>query len=289
MIHQIMIVSKGGLCLYHYNFSIMEINPQLVAGFTTAIDSFSQSLIAERQSIESLQMSALYLRITPFSQGNLTMIVFFNKYDNLEIIDLLIFDLQTQFLERFGYMNFHQSNDLNVFRKFDKIVETLSVININIGFISHQSDYKTDIWKKFSNAQIKESGNDPVNSRGLKEIGLNAIQIKDPLLKSCILSIWNYNIESLEKNVKLLQDNHLFLVIIEPNFEFLQNLVSKIAFLREKFPKAQISGLIVSEKGAITQKNCELILQIPTFEIFLDNTSLHEDLIKILRDITLGM
>ena len=118
---------------------------------------------------------------------------------------------------------------------------------------------------------------------------MNTVRFKHPELKSCIISIWNLNIESIEKALNLLQDNHLFLVIIEPKFEFIQNLISKIAFLQENFAKSQISGLIISEKGTITKRNCELILQIPTFEISLSSDSLHEDILEIIKDIVLGL
>ncbi|MCK5343952.1 MAG: hypothetical protein KAR20_11140 [Candidatus Heimdallarchaeota archaeon] len=66
MIHEIMVVSQGGLCFYYYEFTKMKIDPQLVAGFTNAIESFSESLIQNQQSIENLQMSALNLRISHF-------------------------------------------------------------------------------------------------------------------------------------------------------------------------------------------------------------------------------
>ena len=82
MIHELMIVSQGGLCIYSYEFTEMQVNPQLVAGFTTAIDTFSESLLENKQNIDSLQMTALNLKISRFLHNALSMIIFFNKYDS---------------------------------------------------------------------------------------------------------------------------------------------------------------------------------------------------------------
>ena len=270
----------------------MDINPHLVAGFATAIDSFSQTLIARKQSIESLRMTELKLRLSTFNQGNLTMIVFFNIYDSVEIIDSIIFDLQTQFLERFGHMNLLQSHDLNIFRTFDSIIESLSSVHLNIGFLSQQSEYKAKLWNLFSEFQLEEKQNEAKNEKNTRlnlDYNLNVIQIHDPALKSCMLSVWNFDIESIERKQVALQDTHLFLITVEPNFDFLQNLLAKIEFLRKNYPNSHISGIIISEKGEITKSNCELILQIPTFEISLNDTLIKEKIAEIVRNITFGI
>ena len=72
MIQRVMIVSQAGLCIYSYDFSILSDSyTQLVSGFTTAINTFSQTLIDKEQNIESLQMSALNIRISSFLHDNL--------------------------------------------------------------------------------------------------------------------------------------------------------------------------------------------------------------------------
>ena len=145
MIHEIMIVSQGGLCVYSYEFTEMKINPQLVAGFTTAIGTFSQSLLEREQNIESLQMTALNLKISPFLHNALSMVVFFNKYDNIDTINSIIIDLQTQFIESFGKYEIEDFFNMSLLKPFNDIVIPLCNTHIDIGMLSVQSVYKSKL------------------------------------------------------------------------------------------------------------------------------------------------
>ncbi len=290
MIHKIMVISNGGLCLYYYDFSIMQINPQLVAGFTVAIDKFSETLISKEQNIEFLQMSSLNIRISPFLKKQLMMIVFFNRYDPIEKIDLIIYDLQIQFIENYGQDLDVNYIDMELYRSYNPIVTSLCRTHVNIAVLSSQSILKSKFW--YLLGQINEQGNQKQILSLKKEQddrNLNVIPFIDDQIKNCDSSLWNLDIENLEMNHYLFTDWQIFLIIIEPKFDLILNLISKIEFIKEKFPLSKLVGIYLSNNETISLKNCELILQIPSHHISFEDKSVVDNLKKFLHNELLGI
>ena len=287
MIHEIMIVSQGGLCLYSYEFTEMNVNPQLVAGFTTAIGTFSQSLLEREQTIESLQMTALNLKISPFLHNALSMIVFFNKYDNIDIINSIIIDLQTQFIESFGNYDVNDFFNITLLKPFDDIVTPLCITHIDIGMLSVQSLYKSKLWELLVNINDGNLNVPQVSDENKKE--LKTIEYIDSNLPNCDISIWNFDLEAAEMHQNIFQNKQIFIIIIEANLDFIQKYISIIEILKKNYSNSLMVGVKMTESGTITKNNVERLLQIPIYELSINEPSAKENLTDIINNCVIGI
>ena len=293
MIHEVMIVSQGGLCLYHYEFTKMKIDPQLVAGFTNAIDSFSASLIKKHQNIESLQMSSLNLRISSFLRKTLSVILFYNKYDSVEVLDQIIIELKSQFIERFGHYRLEDFYDMNILRPFDSVVVSLCKTHFDIGLLSSQSPYKSQLWNLIEQINVGQPKIDlqPLSSVSSEEnqFKLNTMGYYDESLPNCDISLWNLDLETVESSQHIFQNKHIFLLIIEPDFKFIRRHLAMIELLKESFTDSHIVGILLTDYGTITKKNCETLLQIPLSVFQIDVPDAKANLKNILHEAVLGV
>ena len=287
MIHEIMIVSQGGLCIYSYEFTEMNANPQLVAGFTTAIGTFSQSLLEREQSIESLQMTALNLKISPFLHNTLSMVIFFNKYDNIDIINSIIIDLQTQFIESFGNYDVSDFFNISLLKPFNDIVIPLCITHIDIGMLSVQSEYKSKLWELIVNINDENSNTSQVSDENKKE--LKTIEFIDSNLPNCDISIWNFDLEAAEMHQNIFQNKQIFIIIIEANLDFIQKYISMIEILKKNYSNSLIVGITMTESGTIAKKNIEKLLQIPIYELSINEPSARENLEDIIYNCVIGI
>ena len=287
MIHEIMIVSQGGLCVYSYEFTEMNVNPQLVAGFTTAIGTFSQSLLEREQTIESLQMTALNLKISPFLHNALSMIVFFNKYDNIDIINSIIIDLQTQFIESFGNYDVNDFFNITLLKPFDDIVIPLCITHIDIGMLSVQSLYKSKLWELLVNINDGNLNVPLVSDENKKE--LKTIEYIDSNLPNCDISIWNFDLEAAEMHQNIFQNKQIFIIIIEANLDFIQKYISIIEIFKKNYSNSLMVGVKMTESGTITKNNVERLLQIPIYELSINEQSAKENLTDIINNCVIGI
>ncbi len=287
MIHEIMIVSQGGLCVYSYEFTEMKVNPQLVAGFTTAIDTFSQSLLESKQNIESLQMTALNLKISPFLHEALSMVIFFNKYDNIDIINSIIIDLQTQFIESFGNYDVEDFFNITLLKPFNDIVIPLCNTHLDIGMLSVQSLYKSKLWEIIENINNRISNESHFSEENKNE--LKTIEYNDPKLPNCDISIWNFDLETAEMHQNIFQNKQIFIIIIEADFDFIQKYISIIEILKKNYNNSLIIGIMMTESGTVAKKNVEKLLQIPIFELSINEPSAKDNLIDIIYNCVIGI
>lgn len=286
MIHEIMIVSQGGLCVYSYEFTEMKINPQLVAGFTTAIGTFSQSLLEREQNIESLQMTALNLKISPFLHNALSMVVFFNKYDNIDTINSIIIDLQTQFIESFGNYEIEDFFNMTLLKPFNDIVIPLCNTHIDIGMLSVQSVYKSKLWELIVNINSRVLNESHVSEGNKNE--LKTIEYKNPNLPTCDISIWNLDLETAELHQSIFQNKQIFIIIIEADFNFIQKNISIIEILKKYYSNSLLVGIMMKESGTIALKNIEKLLQIPIYELSISDPSAKDNLTDIVYKCIIG-
>jgi len=287
VIHEIMIVSKGGLCIYSYEFTEMKVNPQLVAGFTTAIDSFSQSLLERKQSIDSLQMTALNLKISPFLHNALSMVVFFNKYDSINIINSIIIDLQTQFIESFGNYDLEDFYQTSLLNPFDKIAIPLCITHVDIGMLSVQSSYKSKLWELILNINNTSSNNTSISGEINNE--LKTIDYNCSNLKNCDVLIWNLDLEAAEMNQAIFHNKQIFIIIIEPDFDFIQKYIPIIEILKKNYDNSLMIGIMMTESGTITKKNVEKLLQIRIFELSINEQAAKDNLADIIYNCVIGI
>jgi hypothetical protein len=281
-----MIVSQGGLCVYSYEFTEMKINPQLVAGFTTAIGTFSQSLLEREQNIESLQMTALNLKISPFLHNALSMVVFFNKYDNIDTINSIIIDLQTQFIESFGNYEIEDFFNMTLLKPFNDIVIPLCNTHIDIGMLSVQSVYKSKLWELIVNINSRVLNESHVSEGNKNE--LKTIEYKNPNLPTCDISIWNLDLETAELHQSIFQNKQIFIIIIEADFNFIQKNISIIEILKKYYSNSLLVGIMMKESGTIALKNIEKLLQIPIYELSISDPSAKDNLTDIVYKCIIG-
>ncbi len=287
MIHEIMIVSQGGLCVYSHEFTEMQVNPQLVAGFTTAIDTFSQSLLEREQNIDSLQMTALNLKISRFLHNALSMIIFYNKYDSIDIINSIMIDLQTQFIESFGNYEVEDFFNTALLKPFDKIAIPLCTTHLDIGMLSVQSSYKSKLWEIIVNINNRSSGESSFSEEIKTE--LKTIEYNNPNLPNCDILIWNLDLETVKLHQNIFLNNQIFIIIIEADFDFIQKYISMIEILKKNNSNSLIVGIIMKESGAITKKNVEKLLQIPIFELSINEPSAKDNLSDIIYKCIIGI
>ena len=287
MIHELMIVSQGGLCIYSYEFSEMQVNPQLVAGFTTAIDTFSESLLENKQNIDSLQKTALNLKISRFLHNALSLIVFFNKYDNIDVIESIMIDLQTQFIESFGNYDIDDFFQTSLLKPFDKIAIPLCNTHVDIGMLSVQSSYKSKLWDLIVNIN-NSSSNESSNPEQIKKES-NTIGYNCPNLPNCDILIWNLDLEAAEMNQNIFHNKQIFIIIIEPDFDFIQKYIPIIEILKTNHDNSLMIGIMMTESGTITKKNVEKLLQIRIFELGINEQSAKENLADIIYNCVLGI
>jgi len=281
-----MIVSQGGLCVYSYEFTEMKVNPQLVAGFTTAIGTFSQSLLEKEQSIESLQMTALNLKISPFLHDALSMVVFFNKYDNIDTINSIIIDLQTQFIESFGKYDVEDFFNMSLLKPFNDIVIPLCHTHIDIGMLSVQSVYKSKLWELIVNINGGISNESQISNGNKNE--LKTIGYMNPNLPTCDISIWNLDLETAELHQSIFHNKQIFIIIIEADFDFIQKHISMIDILKKNYSNSLLVGIMMKESGTIALKNIEKLLQIPIYELSLGEPTAKDNLTDIIYKCVIG-
>ena len=287
MIHELMIVSQGGLCIYSYEFTKMQVNPQLVAGFTSAIDTFSESLMENKQNIDSLQMTGLNLKISRFLHNALSMIIFFNKYDSIDIINSIMIDLQTQFIESFGNYDIEDFFQTSLLKPFDKIAIPLCNTHVDIGMLSIQSSYKSKLWNLIVNIN-NSSTNESSNSEEIKN-ELKTIEYKCPNLPNCDVLIWNLDLEAAEMNQNIFHNKQIFIIIIEPDLDFIQKYIPIIEILKKNYDHSLMIGIMMTESGTITKKNVEKLLQIRIFELIFNEQSVKDNLADIIYNCVLGI
>ena len=278
MIQKILIVSAGGLSVFYHDFTEYLVNPQLVAGFTTAINSFSEQIIIHNQNIESIQMTALKMRIAAFLNNSVHLILFHNRYDSEEVIDSIIVDLQLQFIEMFGQLEMYEFAEISRFDSYKPIVEELCKTRINIGIVSSQSDLKQILWKEiFAQTDISDQHKD-----------WNVYEFTLEKYPHIGITLWNFDYEAFKHSLPLLSQKQLIYLVIEPDFDKILSLISKIEQIRQSNPKGQILGIFFGNVG-LYQNFAEIVLQIPIFPYQSVEDITHENLLQMFHETVLGV
>lgn len=278
MIQKVLVVTNSGLSIFYHDFTENVVNPQLVAGFTSAINSFSEQIIVQGQNIESLQMSNLKMRISTFLNNSIHMILFHNLYDPDEIVDSIIFDLELQFIEQFGQLEVYEFAEISRFHDFKPIVKELCKTRIDIGIISHQSELKKKIWRElFAESNPLEQSTE-----------WNVFQFSLEKYPHVQLSLWNFDYEGFNHNITLLQQKQILYFVIEANFNQILSLIKKIKLLKKQNPRILIVGLYVGESNLV-EKFAEIVLQIPIFSFNTIEDISNQTLLDVIHKSIIGV
>ncbi|MCK5343951.1 MAG: hypothetical protein KAR20_11135 [Candidatus Heimdallarchaeota archaeon] len=182
--------------------------------------------------------------------------------------------------------------DLTILKPFDEEVVPLCKTHIDIGLLSNQSPYKSKLWNMIEeiNTDQKNVGANPSIEMSTK---LNTIEYRDVDLTNCDISLWNLDLETVESNQHILLNKQIFLIIVEPDFKFIQQNLSRIEMLKKTFTDSNmhphIIGILLTNYGTITKKNCEKLLQIPISDFQINDPNARDKMKSILHHAVLGV
>ncbi|MHA1519904.1 MAG: hypothetical protein ACTSRK_06945, partial [Promethearchaeota archaeon] len=200
------------------------------------------------------------------------------RYDNEEVIDSIIFDLQLQFIEMFGQLEVFEFSEVSRFATFKPIVEELCKTRIDIGIVSSQSDLKQIIWKEiFANTDISDQHKD-----------WNIYEFTLDKYLHVGVTLWNFDYETFKHSLPILSQKQLIFLVIEPKIDKILPLISKIEQIQNFNPRAQIVGIFIGNLG-LFQNFAEIVLQIPIFPYASMEDITHENLLTMFNETVLGV
>lgn len=263
MIHQIMIIANSGICIFNHEFSEMKVNPQLFSGFAIALNSFTHEMTERNQSLESVKMTQLQLIISSFQKFFLVLVV--NKYENLQMFDSLIIEIQNLFLEMYGHIPEDDLSYINLFDSFHPVVEKVCNTILNIGIIGGHSEAKTKLWELIiPKGGLKASTEKDGFNRW------NVLQHHFERIPNCHISIWNFDLQlNAESMTQLLEESRIIYIIVEPVLNKLLELIPIISAIRKVKNTIAIYGIVLVNYGRVLDHYCEAILNIPVFSLDL--------------------
>lgn len=281
MIHQVMVITNSGLSLFVHEFSEMRINAQLFSGFTTALNDFSTELIGKAQNIESVKMSQYQILTSKFKDFTLVLVV--NKYDDEKTFESLIVALQNSFLEKYGRLQESEWNNIAHFDSFHPIVEKMCKSHLDIAILGSQSQTKSRIWDYLKSSEASED-------HGSKAIeNWNVLEYNFPKLPNCDISIWNLDLEqNPETLIHMLEEKRIVFILIESTFAKIITLIPIIEMIKKTRTNLDIYGIALQNVGMILKKNCEVLLNIPIFEINMNDPNTKSNLDKFIFKAVLG-
>ena len=153
--------------------------------------------------------------------------------------------------------------------------------------LSVQSSYKSKLWELLVNINNRipiESSNPEQIKKESNTIGYNC-----PNLPNCDVLIWNLDLEAVEMNQNIFHNKQIFMIIIEPDFDFIQKYIPIIEILKKNYDNSLLIGIMMTESGTITKKNVEKLLQIRIFELSINEQSAKENLAEIINNSVLGI
>ncbi len=153
--------------------------------------------------------------------------------------------------------------------------------------LSVQSSYKSKLWElivNMNNCSRNESSDSDQIKKESKTIEYNCPN----LLNSDVL-IWNLDLETAEMNQSIFHNKQIYIIIIEPEFDFIQKYIPIIEILKKNYDNSLLIGIMMTESGTITKKNVEKLLQISIFELSIHEKSAKENLSKIIYNCVLGL
>ena len=87
----------------------------------------------------------------------------------------------------------------------------------------------------------------------------------------------------------IFQNKHIFIIIIEANLDFIQKYISIIEILKKNYSNSLMVGVKMTESGTITKNNVERLLQIPIYELSINEPSAKENLTDIINNCVIGI
>lgn len=122
MIHNLYVVRKNGICIFHKKFGSLEEDPQSMAGFLTAISMFSKATVGEDIRV----IATDNFKFTFKGGDEFTFIAFADTSDDNSGMQDLLQNVEVRFRDLFPHAedNGARGNLMN-FKAFEFPLETL--------------------------------------------------------------------------------------------------------------------------------------------------------------------
>lgn len=128
MIHNVWILNTNGICLLDRNYSNTDVDRNLVAGFVSAIESFSKKLT--QRDVDSIVMGDI--RILYIVGEKIIVAIAIDSEDDEEEIRRKVEALQRTFVKM--YENKIHLTEVDVFKDFSKIIDMVLYLDWNFEY-----------------------------------------------------------------------------------------------------------------------------------------------------------
>ncbi|MFX0134737.1 MAG: hypothetical protein ACFFDN_13940 [Candidatus Hodarchaeota archaeon] len=128
MIHNVWILNTNGICLLDRNYSSTDLDRNLVAGFVSAIESFSKKLT--QRHVDSILMGDI--RILYIVGEKIIVAIAIDAEDDEEEIRRKVEALQRTFVKM--YENKIHLTEVDVFKDFTKIIDMVLYLDWNFEY-----------------------------------------------------------------------------------------------------------------------------------------------------------
>ncbi|NVM02178.1 MAG: hypothetical protein HWN67_07570 [Candidatus Helarchaeota archaeon] len=128
MIHNVWILNTNGICLLDRNYSSIDVDKNLVAGFVSAIESFSKKLT--QRHVDSIVMGDI--RILYIVGEKIIVAIAIDSEDDEEEIRRKVEALQRTFVKM--YENKIHLTEVDVFKDFRKIIDMVLYLDWNFEY-----------------------------------------------------------------------------------------------------------------------------------------------------------
>ena len=126
MIHNLYIIKRNGICIFHKKYGSLEEDPQSIAGLLTALSMFSNSVIGEEIKIIATSNFKFYFK----ADDKCIFVTFNDNEDSNENIQQKLETIRTLFYRKFPKIEQHyKSGNIQCFENFGADLENLIKIN----------------------------------------------------------------------------------------------------------------------------------------------------------------
>jgi hypothetical protein len=126
MIHNLYIIKRNGICIFHKKYGSLEEDPQSIAGLLTALSMFSNSIIGEEIKIIATNNFKFYFK----ADDKCIFVTFNDNADCNESIQQKLENVRSLFYQKFPKLEQqYKSGNIQCFENFEENLE--KIMNLN--------------------------------------------------------------------------------------------------------------------------------------------------------------
>lgn len=289
MLHSAYIIHETGVCIFSQDFSKIVADPQLVAGFLSALGQFSTEITQERQqrAIKTIELSNLKFIFSRLK--DLIFAVLINDYDDDAIHLEVLEELKSLFLEKFGWGYQQRLNDMSFFAGFEEFVTKFCRTTIKIALLGRESHARErtkvlNSLKAFSSERVAAGASSTKYAR-----------YQFPRIPQNDFFIWNVAVTEDHADVLAQIENaELIFYLTDSKPDSVFDSIEIVDFIREKLSdniKINVLALGQNEPGTFLAEYIETILGYPTKALgagHADENAFAENVVNLFETIILG-